>query len=351
MLTVIPTDGIEEGVFFDLPESTYHNDPALGSTDIRRLLEGPSEFHHYWAGNPDVADYGESDALTFGKAVHKLVLEGTQAFDGAFAYKPDGPDVLVTQADMQRWLDAYGLHTKGSKDVLAERILATNPNVVIQDRVVERAKADGKAVLPAEAWKRILMASAYITQNPHLARSFEGGHREVSVFWVRRGIRLKARFDYLRVIQWDGRRTAVISDLKSFSRVKPGQPISQAVTEIAASYRHQAQHYLDGLKHARSHIRNKLVHGLHGDDDWLQRVAMAQDALFAFVMFKSQGAPFADARLLSPQNPILEIARRDIELALDAFRAYYQHFGATGPWVTLDTPSELSIDEIPRWML
>jgi len=53
MSPVIPHDGMEPGVYLDMAEDAYHSDPSLGSTDIRRLLTGASEFVHTWAGNPD----------------------------------------------------------------------------------------------------------------------------------------------------------------------------------------------------------------------------------------------------------------------------------------------------------
>jgi hypothetical protein len=350
-MSVIPPDGIDPGIYFDMDEEAYHAHPALGSTDIKRLLTGPSEFHWHWSGNPEPEEEEDADHFTFGKAVHKHVLEGAQAFSARYASKPEGDNVLVTADDMRAWLRARGLLEKGTKEAMADRILALDPGVVIQDRMLERLKADGKHILSADAYRRIVMASAYITKNANLARSFEGGHREVSVFWIRRGIRMKAHFDYLRVIKWEERRCAVISDLKSFSRAKPGQPIEQAIHEAAAGYKHQAAHYFDGLYHAKRHIKEGLVHG-STEDDWLQRVATSQTALFAFVFFKSQGAPFSQAVVLQPKNPLIETyARPDIERALDTFQLYYDTFGAEGPWITLDQPRELSVDELPRWLL
>lgn len=351
MTPVIPHDGLEPGIYFGLSDSAYHADPALGSTDIRRLLTAPSEFHYSWAGNPDREQQEDTEALTFGRAVHRLVLEGTQAFEAEYAPKPDGPDVLVTAADMQAWLRGRGLLDKGSKEALADRILAIDPRVKIQDVIVAEHKRNGRRILTDAAYRRIMLASAYITKNPHLSRSFSGGHSEVSVFWVRRGIRLKCRFDYLRVIKWQERRCAVISDLKSFgSRIKPGQALAQAVTEAAGGYRHQPAHYMDGLFHAKKLIHQGLYHG-DVDLDWLQKVETAQTMLFAFVFYKSAGSPYAQAKILQRENPILESARVDIERALDVFHSYHQHFGAAGPWVTLDPPEELSIEELPRWML
>jgi hypothetical protein len=349
---VIPHDGMEPGIYFDLPEDVYHKDPSLGSTDIRRLLTGASEFHYSWAGNPDREERdAEPDYLTFGRAVHKLVLEGRQSFDGLFAERPEGPEVLASGDDMRGWLRAHGLMDKGTKEAMAERIQAVNPNVQIADVIVDRAKRDGRQILSHDAYKRIAMASAYITANPDLSHAFQGGRSEVSVFLIRRGIRLKARLDYLRVIRHEERRCAVVTDLKSFSRMKPGQPIKQAVREAAAGYRHQAVHYLDGLLHAKKHIAQGLVHG-EVDPSWLQRVATSETWLWAWVFYKASGAPYARGLTLCPENAaIIEPARMDIENALDVFRRYFQCFGASGPWVEMDSLEELSADELPRWLL
>jgi hypothetical protein len=52
-------------------------------------------------------------------------------------------------------------------------------------------------------------AAAAITSNPHLARAFMGGAAEVSVFWVKDVVPLKARFDYFK--------PRAVIDLKGFA--------------------------------------------------------------------------------------------------------------------------------------
>jgi hypothetical protein len=346
---VIPQDGFEPGVYLNMKAEVYRSDPALGSTDIKRLIVGPSEFFYHWVGNPDRGAQDESDALTLGKAFHLMVLEGRQAFDAAFACKPEGDGVLVTAEDMRGWLRCHGMYDKGLKDALADRIHSVNPNVIIADKVLAQHERDGRTVLPFESYKRVLLASQHITQNPHLARAFQGGIAEVSVFWIREGIRLKARMDYVRVIK-NGLRTAVISDLKSWGRPRPGQTIEQGVTECAASYRVQASHYLEGLRYAKQHIREGLLHGADPEMP-LAAIAASQAAIFAFVVLKSAGAPYASARLLSPSNPLIETSVREIDWALNEFRRHYDHFGVAMPWVSLTEPSEISVDELPRWLL
>lgn len=349
MQAVIPPDGIEAGVYLGLPDCVYHSDPSLGSTDIRRLLVGPSEFFYEWSGNPDRGPRAESEAMTLGKAFHLLLLEGRQAFDAAFACKPEGDGVLVTADDMRSWLRVHGLSEKGTKEAMAERILSVNPNTVIADKVLAEHEANGRRVLPFETYKRVLLAAQHITANPHLSSAFSGGVGELSVFWVRNGIRLKARLDHVKVIRHEERRCALVTDLKTSAGPKFAQPLEQWCSEVAGRNRIQACHYLDGLNAAKRHIRDGLVHG--ESNGVQQAIAAAQTALFSFVILKTQGAPYAGARVLSPANPLMDTSLREIDAALDQFRIYYSRYGVNLPWVSVLEPSELSADDLPRYLI
>ena len=79
---------MRRGVYFDLDEDDYHGDPALGSTDLRRLLaSGPD----YWWGsplNPNAPERTSSPQQERGRALHKLVLEGNQAFSVRYVRQP-----------------------------------------------------------------------------------------------------------------------------------------------------------------------------------------------------------------------------------------------------------------------
>lgn len=346
---VIPDGGMEPGVYVGLPAEAYHRDSSLGSTDLKRLMIGPSEFFYHWSGNPQREEQAPSDAMVLGKAYHLLALEGRQAFDAHFACKPEGPEVLVTAKDMMCWLRAHGLSDKGSKEALAGRIQAVDPNVVIADLVVAHHEAFGRTVLPFDTYKRVLLAAQHITSNPNLGQAFSGGVSELSVFWVRNGVRLKARMDHAKVIRYDDRRCALITDLKTSGAPKREQTLELWATETAGKNRIQAAHYLDGLRAAKRHIREGIVHGEANGS--LQAIGTAETAIFGFVILKSQGAPFATGRLLRPQNPLIEISMREIDAALSEFRKYHAHFGVEAPWVSLNEPSELSIDELPRWLI
>lgn len=344
-MSVIPPEGHEPGIYFGMSDEEYHGDPAIGSSNLRMLKQSPADFHWNWVGNPERIFEKETEALVFGRAVHKLVLEGETAFQKLFMLKPSGDGILTTAEDMKNWLAGRNLDTKGTKEVLAKRIHAFDPRVPIADLVIARAKEEGKTLLTAEQWHRIHIASAYITRNPHLAPSFTDGYPEVAIFWQRRGIRLKCKIDFLRL---SGMGIGAV-DLKSFRNSK-GQPIEQAFDEAAGRYPIQGAHYLDGIRQIRNLYRDGLVYGDH-DEEWLHKISRRKEMAFALILYKADGAPFASGRILQPQNELVKNGARDIEQALDVFETYYRHFGETGPWVSLDPPRELFAEDLPRYML
>jgi hypothetical protein len=103
------------------------------------------------------------------------------------------------------------------------------------------ADRDGLEVLSRDAMQEVRQAAATITLNPHLPKAFQGGVAEVSVFWEKDGIPLKARFDYLKP------RTIV--DLKRFSNQRE-RPVDIAIRLAIAEYRYdvQARHYCDAYE-------------------------------------------------------------------------------------------------------
>src|ERR1017187_4825962 len=92
---LVPTAG------FGLDEVHYHLDPAVGSTDIRRLRRSaPDYYWHSWMhpSRPPVDEVKPTPARLLGKAMHKLVLEGQAAFDRLYVRRPDDEDG-ATSAD------------------------------------------------------------------------------------------------------------------------------------------------------------------------------------------------------------------------------------------------------------
>src|SRR3990167_4707282 len=72
------------GVVFGMPAATYHDDPSLGASDLKRLLRSPADFWWFSKLNPNREPTPDSPAKLKGRALHKLILEGPEAFERAF---------------------------------------------------------------------------------------------------------------------------------------------------------------------------------------------------------------------------------------------------------------------------
>ena len=80
------------GIYFGLSEDAYHADHALGSGSIRALANHPM---YYWRDswmNPLRRQDEETPALLFGRALHKLVLEGIESFHKSYQPAPRKAD-------------------------------------------------------------------------------------------------------------------------------------------------------------------------------------------------------------------------------------------------------------------
>jgi hypothetical protein len=194
------------GCYFNLPAATYHADPSLGGGDLKRLLRSPTDY--WWEShlNPNRPPDTDSPSKLKGRALHALVLEGEAAFARAFVEEPspDGhPGALVTLEDLKAKCRELGEPVSGTKAELAKRIRAKDAKAIVFDDILATFRAmverDGLEVLKPHMMREVRQAAGAMTLNPHLARAFEGGIPEVSVFWVdERGLACKCRLDYLK---------------------------------------------------------------------------------------------------------------------------------------------------------
>jgi hypothetical protein len=304
---------VEDGIYFDLDEEVYHLDEALGSSDHRKLLENPSDWWYESALNPNRPENKDTPARLRGRAMHALVLEGEDAFG-------------------QRYM-----RVEHSEDMSpAEKSAATKA-------AKKQAELTGKTALPADVYDRVAIAGAMITRNPKLAGAFTNGMPEVSIFWTRDGIRRKARIDYLK--------PRGIGDLKSIANTREiGFP--NACRNAIATYRYEMQAAL--YMEARSMIPQFYREGrVYGDDNFahsiLRRCAETKEFAFQWIFFQAEKAPITWSRILSPANPIFEIAKREIDRAADNYKAFMDKFGRDQMWLLLEEPEELDMNEMPAW--
>lgn len=308
------------GIYFGLPEDEYHRDPSLGSSNVRDLWYSPTD---YWWGshhNPNREDDDDegSDAKTRGKAMHRLVLEGEAAFDAEYARGPDH-DRSMTPSEK-------GQATKKAK---------------------ADAAAGGRTMIAAVDFDRIVIASAMISKNPHLATAFTGGLPEVSIFWVEEvegmWVPCKARIDWLK--------PRGLGDLKSITTWRKIE-FKRACRDAITNYRYdmQAAHYMRARRALPLLYENGCVSGDH-DEDLLEQVARTSRFAFQFIFFQASRSPITHSVTITPAeaNPIYMQAERDLDSSLLTYREHVERFGLDEPWLLLEKPQELAIEEMPPW--
>jgi hypothetical protein len=156
---------LDDGVYLNLDEASYHNASALGSGDIRRLAVSPPDFWFNSKMNPLWSpEDSETPAKIVGTATHVMVLYGADEFNRRYAFTEFPGNI---------------------KAGIAER---------------DRIRAQGKVPIKQDDWQRIHQVGAIVRANPVLTNAFSGGAAaEVSVVWTSAsGIQKKCRIDYLK---------------------------------------------------------------------------------------------------------------------------------------------------------
>ena len=339
-----------DGVYFGLPEADYHADPALGSGDIKQLKISPQD---WWWRSPFNTIYEgdgeeEKSALTLGDAIHKLILEGREAFDATFFTMPDPAsyhDLLVTANDIKAWLKERGLPASGTKPELIARAKERLAGVNIWDDICEahRAQHEGKLELTERQYVRALFAERFVQGNPDTAKMFTKGYPEVSIFWTVEvpdydPVRCKARIDYLK--------KAGPVDLKTFS-LQRGMTFNKGVMTAIARERYdiQAAHYLAGVR---------AMKGLpvFGTDDQQAFVATVDTDTpqWAWVFQKTTDAPLARSYRFDNGSIAFGAARHEVEGAIYQFCKHRKEFGMGKPWLYAEPTKVVDDGDLPAWM-
>lgn len=316
---------LTSGVYFGLDADTYHNDSALGSTDMRKLKRNPTTYWYESNMNPSRPKDKNTPARIRGQALHKLVLEGEESFDKIYCRGPDQHEDATSSEKAQVTKEAN-----------------------------KKAKALGLTMLPAEDYDRIAICRAMISYDPELAPAFRDGASEVSVFWERDGVRRKARFDYIKQTSPD---RGGIGDLKGIANPYDID-FEAACYNDMARYRYDCQsaHYLEARRVMPKLIADGAVSG-DRDQALLNRIKSARAFAFQFVFFQMEGAPVVDSLILSPAasddgmyfNGILEIARRDLETAAQSYKDFMERFGPDQMWTRIAKPREAAIENMPAF--
>jgi hypothetical protein len=340
-----------DGIYFGLDEQEYHDDPALGSTDLKHLLQSPSDF--WWGSwmNPlrEEIVSRETSAKLWGSAFHCMILDGEKVFNQTYAVQPDQDDykdLLVTADDLKQHLRNNDKKVSGAKAALIERIREFDPDVPIWDEILDEHATECEMFdltsIPKAMYQELQLTAAMITKNPHLESAFTNGYPEVSVFWEQDGIRVKARIDYLKIKS--------VVDLKTFRNFRQ-TTFDRAIFNSIASFRYdiQAAHYLRARREMVEFIRDGLVYGdKQPPKPWLEALAAEEEHPFIWVFVQAAGAPISKGFLWDEGTVIHDFAENEIDIALDRYKEYSQKFGEE-IWVLDEPVHRIAGEDLPVW--
>lgn len=218
------TEDLEDGVYFDMPHDVYIRLPRIGSGGIKDLICSTATF--WWNSwmNPDrpAEEIAPRDARSIGTAFHMARLEPDR-FAATYAAALDvaaidGGDLLRTDTDVCARLAELGetQRKKGEASLdRARRLAELDPDariLAVLDAQHQEANF-GRVLLPPDIMRAAERSIAIMSGDPEIARRLTGGFPEVSILWTSdKGVRLRARIDYLQATEW--------SDVKTFQNAQ-----------------------------------------------------------------------------------------------------------------------------------
>lgn len=317
---------MKPGIYFGLPEDLYHADEALGSNDLKLVRKDPAQFWLKSKMNPKRHLYAtQTKSTTLGSAMHKMVLEGHEAFVRAYV----------------RGREEDGTMTPAQKSAIT--------------KALKKDLREDQTLLHADEFDLCLDTESIVTSHPDLKDALTGGASEVSMFWDYNGVPLKARFDRLK--------PGGIGDLKSIANERDDK-LETACKFAIKRYRYyvQAAHYLRGLSRFGKFLEDRSIYtwsaalrkpveaGDTGSNWALVKECVDRskksDPGFQFIFIQTSGAPATWACTLHPQNPIIEIGARQVEDAIEIYLANKKRFG-TSQWLPTWRMAELDMSEMP----
>ena len=341
---------LEPGIYFDLPFDKYCNQKCLNASGLKNILVSPTDFWFRSWMNPMCDEIDEeTKAKIEGRAYHKRILEGAEAFYSeytpAFEYCGDRP-CLKTSEEISGALSIRGLKSTFSrKQEGIDRLLAADKSIQIYD-VLKKEHEDknkGKELIDATTVRHIEYAAKMIEFHPELKTYFIGGYPEVTVIWddPEYEVRFKIRMDYAKV--------GPVVDLKSFAN-QMKKNIEKAIDYAVASqkYHIQAGLYLRGREMARDLARQgRIFSNHHIDERWIKAFIETPNDEFWYVFQQKGIAPVARGAMFSMKDDRFKSATEQcLKDATDAFRHSYNIFGEDA-WVDITKAKYLHFDQLP----
>lgn len=341
----------EDGIYFGLAEEIYHRIPRLSASGIKTLAVSPLQFWLESNFNPNRKEKDDTAARKLGRAYHKLLLEGDEAFDATYAALPskdDYPDIIDGGDALRAECDRLGLKKGGSLLAMCDRLLEAEPGLDLWPVILREAKdkAGEKETLSKAQWEELQQVRFVLNHLPDIKGAFTNGRAEVSILWTQNGVKMKCRLDYLKP---RGNLAAII-DLKSFGNIM-GKPIETICgTEIGRNeYFVQPVAYTTAREAIGAKYRKQgmdVVHIVSGEapaKEWLDSVLLPEKCQFNFVFTQTGGIPNIIACEFSPgktfggqgfqSNEYWMKGQTLFRNGVDRFCKYVAAFGIETPWI------------------
>lgn len=287
--------GIPEGIYFNLSDEVYHNDPALSHSGMTKLLVSWPDFWVSSCLNPERKKLKATEAMEFGKQ----------------------SGMLLTQPKV--FHQTYNTHGR------------TSPT------------AKGQW-LSSVQWQRLNESVDAITDVEIGAQHFRDGYAEVAVFWrdPASGIMLRVKFDFLR--------TFGIIDVKRI-KAMDDWTIGNAVRDQGLDIQNFL--YLEGMKAARRMLLSLQKSSLdtwaiknNADPIWLREFATDSDLMFRF-LFQRSMPPYIWKFKELEDDVLVEGANAMFE-AMKRYNEGIKTYGTGKPPLGDDSVGKISSFVVPR---
>lgn len=320
------SEQIKDGVYFDMPHSEYLNARGFSASGAKEILISPLD---YWMKARKPVVESDKSHFVYGTALHKLLLEGEEAFEADYIRalnRDEYSDLPASNDDLKQVCKDHGLKVSGTKADLVSRIRESAPDVELFADVESEYNsfAAGRKILTSEMYDDLMDAEQALKDHD-LGDAFQDGKSEVSVFWTdENGIRCKARFDYIK--------SGFIIDLKSFSR-RSNRPVDDVINQEIVNYNYliQAAHYKSAMNFFASQCQD---YGNRFD--------------FVFLFVESGPIKNVRARLILETQEYWPVALSGLNKAKRLYLEYKEKFG-NNPWIERQQIDELLDIDMPAY--
>ena len=349
------------GIYFGMPEDEYFADDSFSASGIKNMAQSPLKYWSESNMNPLKVERDRKH-LVLGKAYHKMILEGSEAFEESFFVMPsieDTPGAIDGGAALKATCKEYDLKASGTIADICERLIDADPALQLWPLIKVEAieEANGRTVLSKEDWLEIKMVEMVLARVPSTKHVLPGGVAEVSIFWDQDGIPMKARMDKLK--------PQGVIDLKTLANAR-GKEFTSAVAMEVSAYQYYIQPivYTAALKAGRKMWKAKGTKAVFGDVEGIDLKELFEgegEPRFWFVFVQKGGVPDVLVRefarfetyqgMSATQNAYWRRGELEIERAFALYKGCMKEFGLTEPWVLDYELLPFRDDNFPPWML